>query len=318
MNQEKLSDVDETVPSSSASNSKTPASFSEEQNEMRMVALYFMDPADALSMHGEMKQMENMASVDVRLTSFSLAKALRQASCLGDGLTTGQPPTDTTGALPENGTLRYKIVPPKRQLYYAARCKGRERVGLQSESAAEDAAMAVTGNSALEAANLLRRRQKVERKLARSSASAAPHMEGYTGVPVFYCPSLHKQPPLLRRLLTGVKQEKPFFFNYEDLETAWKGMKQKQRKNREPVPDRPVDVEVFNLWDVLSSMDRQQHAVQATISSIKNPLSSLVPRRFRGNFDLQDITFVPNSDSVHYKDAISRRGNGKARLRPMR
>jgi len=319
MNQEKLSDVGETVPSSSASNSKTPTSLSEEQNEMRMVALYFMDPADALAMHGEMKQMENMASADVRLTSFSLAKALRQASCLGDGLTTGQPPTDTTGALTENGTLRYKIVPPKRQLYYAARCKGRERVGLQSESAAEDAVMAVMGNSALEAANLLRRRQKAERKLARSATSAAPHMEGYTGVPVFYCPSLHKQPPFLKRVLTGVKQEKPFFFNYEDLETAWTGMKKKQRKNRDAVPDLPVDVEVFNLWDVLSSMDRQQHAAQsASTRSAKNLLSSFVPRRFRGHFELQDITFVPNSDSVHYKDSISRRGNGKARLRPMR
>ena len=284
---------------------------------MRMVALYFLDPADALSMHGEMKQMDNMASADVRLTCFSLGKALRQSSCLGDGLTTGQPPDETTGRLTDNGTLRYKMVPPKRQLFYAARCRGRERVGLQSESAAEDAARAVTGNSALEAANLLRRRQKAERKLGSGSAgknAVAPHMEGYTGVPVFYCPHLHKQPPLLKRILTNVRQEKPFFFNYEDLERAWDGMKQRQRENA-AAPDQPVDVEVFNLWDILSSMDRQQYLVQS-----KKP--RWVPRRFarrdEASSSLLDITFVPNSDAVHYKDSISRRGNGKARLRPMR
>ena len=317
MNMEKISDTDEAIPSSSGRNSKTPSSLSEEQNEMRMVALYFLDPADALSMHGEMKQMDNMASADVRLTCFSLGKALRQSSCLGDGLTTGQPPDETTGRLTDNGTLRYKMVPPKRQLFYAARCRGRERVGLQSESAAEDAARAVTGNSALEAANLLRRRQKAERKLGSGSAgknALAPHMEGYTGVPVFYCPHLHKQPPLLKRILTNVRQEKPFFFNYEDLERAWDGMKQRQRENA-AAPDQPVDVEVFNLWDILSSMDRQQYLVQS-----KKP--RWVPRRFarrdEASSSLLDITFVPNSDAVHYKDSISRRGNGKARLRPMR
>lgn len=321
MNMERLSDLEETIPETAAA-SKTPASLSEEQNEVRMVALYFLDPADALAMHGEMKQMENMGGADVRLTGFSLAKAVRQASVLGRGLTTGQPPEPTTGRLTDGGTLRYKLVPPKRQLYYAARCRGRERVGLCGETAGEDAALAVTGNSALEAANLLRRRQRAERKLPAGgggkrtgrSAAAVPHMEGYTGIPVFYSPSLHRRPPLLKRWLTRVPQEKPFFFNYEDLVAAWEQMKGRQAKSAAAaVPDQPVDVEVFNLWDVLSSMDRQQPA------KTNNPLVEL-KRRFSSvdGDGLQDITFVPNSDAVHYKDAISRRGNGKARLRPMR
>ena len=319
MNMEKISDTEETIPSSrSSSSSKTPSSLSEEQSELRMVALYFLDPSDALSMHGEMKQMDNMAKADVRLTCFSLGKALRQASCLGDGLTTGQPPDETTGRLTDNGTLRYKMVPSKRQLYYAARCHGRERVGLQSESAAADAAAAVTGNSALEAANLLRRRQKAERKVVSNYQKSAvvPHMEGYTGVPVFYCPALHKQLPLLKRILTGVRQEKPFFFNYEDLERAWTDMKERRRRGNAPVPDQPVNVEVFNLWDVLSSMDRQQYLVRSSSKYYQRWL----PRRIfaRPSSQLLDITFVPNSDAVHYKDSISRRGNGKARLRPMR
>jgi hypothetical protein len=33
---------------------------------------------------------------------------------------------------------------------------------------------------------------------------------------------------------------------------------------------------------------------------------------------LDSITFVPSSCAIDYKEAISARGNGKARLRPMR
>jgi len=333
MNMEKLDDTAETIPdqrssiADSRSGKKKPTSSLEEQSEMRMVALYFVDPADALAMHGEMHQMENMKTADVRLTAFSLGKALRQASNLGPGLTTGQPPEPVTGIFPEHGTLRYKLVPSKKQLYYAARCTGRERVGLCSETPTQDAALAIVGNSALEAANLLRRRQKAERKFQRSSTSttSVPHMEGYTGLPVFYCPQMHRRVSLLQRLWTGVKEEKPFFFNYEDLVTAWDGMvmaqqKRKKKKSAAAAVPPPPAVEVFNLWDVLSSMDRQQQQQQAGTQH-RAWLARLVawpgrPRRRR--LSLQDITFVPNSDAVHYKDGVSRRGNGKARLKPMR
>lgn len=328
MNMEKLTDLDETVPTTSDSTKKTPSSLSEEQNEYRMVALYFMDPADALAVHGEMKQMENMQKSDIRLTAFSLAKALRQASNLGHGLPTGMAPDPLSGKLQvdDGATLRYKIVPAKRQLYYAARCIGKERVGLFAESAAEDAAAAVIGNSALEAANLARRREQRERKTPKQQqriskiARQASHMEGYSGVPVFYCAAMRKQLPLFKQVMSGARHETPLFFNFEDLQTAWSTLQQQQRKRKNQllIPERPV-VEVFNLWDVLSSLDKDK-SVRGDVWK-KDPLKALKRRLFLSKQEpptLQDITFVPNSDSVHYKDAISRRGNGKARLRPMR
>jgi hypothetical protein len=168
MSMEKLSDLEEdaTVPRVPPKKGQQTGSISEEQNEYRTVALFFMDPDDALGVHGEMKQLENMKKADMRLTAFSLSKALRHASNLGNGLLTGLPPDplDGTYKYDDGASLRYKIVPPKRQLYYAARCHGRERVGLLSENPVEDAQAAVLGNSALEGMNLVRRREKRERK----------------------------------------------------------------------------------------------------------------------------------------------------------
>jgi Tic22-like family len=320
MNMEKLTDIDETVPVTTDTTKKTPSSLSEEQNEYRMVALYFMDPSDALAVHGEMKQMENMEKSDIRLTTFSLAKALRQASNLGHGLPTGMAPDPLSGKLQvdDGAALRYKIVPAKRQLYYAARCIGKERVGLFSESATEDAVTAVIGSSAIEAANLARRREKRERKTPKQAKNAmqaaASHMDGYSGVPVFYCERLHKQLPVLKQILSGTRHETPLFFNYEDLVSAWETMRQHSTKQR--IPEKPV-VEVFNLWDVLTSMDKDKY-VRGDWK--KDPVNALKRRLFltKEPPTLQDVTFVPNSASVHYKDSISRRGNGKARLRPMR
>lgn len=317
LNMEKLVDLDETIPETTVSKtSKTLASISDEQNEIRMVALYYLDPADAIATHGEMKQMEQMKQADIRVTTFSLAKALRQASNLGGGLTTGQPPDATTGQFTEQGTLRYKLVPSKKQLFYAARCIGRQRVGLCSDSANEDAALAITGNSALDAANLLRRRQKAESKFMTDKGNnVAPHMEGYTGVPIFYSPSMQRRPPILKRILTGVAQEKVFFFNYEDLQMAWNAIRDRKNPKDSSVLQ---DVEVFNLWDVLSSMDRQQLPARTSNHPLKSATQYLFRPKPAARYSLLDITFVPNSDAVQYKDSISRRGNGKARLRPMR
>lgn len=337
MNMEKLTDLDETVPTTTASDSskKAPTSLSEEQAEYRMVALYFMDPSDALAVLGEMKQMENMEKSDIRITSFSLSKALRQASNLGYGLPTGMALDPATGALPmdDGGALRYKIVPPKRQLYYAARCAGKERVGLWSTAtvaangakstplSSEDAITAILGNSALEAANLARRRDKRERKTKRAALpvaqAKAAHMEGYTGVPVFYCSELQRRLPFVKQVTTGCRQETPLFFNYEDLQTAWASMKERKAFQKGSiVPLEPV-VEVFNLWDVLVSMDLDK-SVRGDWK--RDPVAALKRRLFltKEEPSLQDITFVPNSASVLYKDEVSRRGNSKARLRSMR
>ena len=172
MNMEKLTDIDE-APGGDGSNvvsNKDPnslRSISEEQNEYRTVTLYFMDPDDALAAHAELKQMEQMKKSDIRITSSSLGKALRSAANLGNGLPTGYPIEPLTGnlkAVEEGGSLRHKIMPDKRQLFYAARCIGKERVGFFGENAAEDAATAVLGNSAIEAMQLIRRRDKRERK----------------------------------------------------------------------------------------------------------------------------------------------------------
>lgn len=321
MNMEKLSDLDEVVPTDSSS-SKTPQSISEEQNEYRTVVLYFLDPDDALGVHSEMKQMENMDKADLRLTTFSLAKALRQASNLGRGLVTGLPPDPLDGNLKydEGASLRYKIVPPKRQLYYAARCIGKERVGLFGEAGSDDAQAAVMGNSALEGLNLIRRREKRERKTPKSKTPAqlaSAHMEGYTGIPVFFAPTFRRRHPLIKRLLTGCQYETPLFFNYEDMMDAWQTLK--SRKWLKKLPDVPENVEVFNLWDVLTSMDRDIYANKPKLLSLEyllKPIRKRISQHQKPG--LEDITFVPSSRAVRYKEVISARGNGKARLRPMR
>jgi hypothetical protein len=325
LNMEKRSDMDMDQDGNREAISKLSStqSITDESSEYRTVCLYFMDPDDALGVHGEMKQMDGMDSADLRLTSFSLAKALRQASNLGGGLLTGQPPDALTGELPSDsgGSLRYKIVPPKRQLFYAARCIGRERVGLFSDNPSEDAMAAVLGSSAIERMNLERRRARKERKSTRTKKTpmqaANAHMEGNTGIPVFWNPQMQKKLPLLKRLMTGVQYEMPMFFNYEDMMEAWRTLKTRNKKKS--VPDEPTGVEVFNLMDLLTSIDRDALATKRQ-QSIQNKILKPFVDRFVPQVgpDLQHVTFIPSSRSINYKEAISARGNGKCRLRPMR
>eukprot|EP00523_Entomoneis_sp_CCMP467_P002384 CAMPEP_0168756372 /NCGR_PEP_ID=MMETSP0724-20121128/20577_1 /TAXON_ID=265536 /ORGANISM="Amphiprora sp., Strain CCMP467" /LENGTH=400 /DNA_ID=CAMNT_0008805069 /DNA_START=20 /DNA_END=1222 /DNA_ORIENTATION=+ len=326
MNMEKLNDLDETIPTDSISTKRDneDQAVIDDANEYRTVVLYFMDQDDALAVHGEMKQMENMAKQDLRITCFSLGKALRQAGNLGNGLPTGSPPDELTGEMKtpqEGGTLRYKVVPPKRQLYYAARCIGKERVGLFNGNPAEDAQMAVFGNAAIESQNLMRRREKRERKTSQKFSPMQLqnlHMNGYTGIPVFYAPEMKRVPPLLKRVLTGTKHEVPLFFNYEDMVDAWDKLRQCNAKN--PIPETPSNVEVFNLWDVLTSMDRdafKKEQQTTRMQSILKPFQKRLPSK-DSTLDLEHVTFVPSSRTSLYKEAISARGNGKARLRPMR
>jgi hypothetical protein len=361
LNMERLTDNDETVPpsvetdlfggksSSSSSSSSTSSTttrrtaqeiessleaLSDEQSEVRLVGLYFTDVDDAVAMQCEMKQLDNLKEADIRVSAFSLAKAIRQASVLGGGITTGAPLDDKTGRFTgTDGRLRYKIVPSKRQLYYAARCLGKERVGLCGASANEDALLSVMGNDALEGMNLRRRTAKrdaqrlqgASAKLSSKNSKNNPSpgvvvnntnninnskkndnpMEGYCGIPVFTCANLQKR--------KFGRTEQPFFMNYEDLLDAWEKCRGKppsphhNNNNEDPstttatpaaaAPAPPV-VEVFNLMDVLTSMDRE--------------IGNSNDRR------LHRITFVPNSRAVAYKERITSTGNGKARLRPMR
>lgn len=318
LNMERLTDQDEAVQSFDKS---------DEQSEYRSVALFFLDPDDALAVHGEMSQMESMAQADIRITSCSLSKALRQASSLGNGMLTGFPPDPLTGkikSVQEGGSLRYKIVPPKRQLYYAARCRGRERVGLFADNASDNAEAAVIGNSALEAINLTQRREKVERKIPKKRSSLAmanAHMDGYLGIPVFYAPNLERKVPRLKQLISGVSRETPLFFNYEDLEDAWAVMRKRSGKVKGlEVPGKPFNVEVFNLWDVVTSMEREAWTQKQTAAlkdfALDAVKSRVLPPKDEPGID--SITFVPSSRSIYYKEGITARGNGKARLRPMR
>lgn len=322
MNMEKLTDLDET-PGGDGSNvvsNKNPnslRSISEEQNEYRTVTLYFMDPDDALAVHAELKQMEQMTKSDIRITSNSLGKALRAAANLGNGLPTGYPIEPLSGNLKsveEGGSLRHKIMPDKRQLFYAARCVGKERVGFFGENAAEEAATAVLGNSAVEAMQLLRRRDKRERKTTPKPKTVLEaqntHMDGYIGIPVFCAQGMSRQHPKLKQIISGNRQETPMFFNYEDLQDAWAKMK----KRNPGIPDEPV-VEVFNLWDVLTSMEKD--AWKEKKGSAKMDIITPLRKRFgkKEQPGMGDITFVPSSRAIDYKEAISARGNGKARLK---
>ncbi|KAG7370249.1 Tic22-like family protein [Nitzschia inconspicua] len=341
MNMEKL-DLDDIMKSDEvdlddvASGKATLAS---DSNQYRTISLYYMDPDDALSAHAEFLQMEQMSKADIRVTTVSLAKALRSAANLGNGLLTGQPIDYKTGKVlstREGGSLRHKIMPPKKQLFYAARCYGKERVGLfgtsgssQDSSARELAVTAVLGNSALSLRNLQRRQAKRDRKIKTAPKTTWEaqygHMDGQLGIPVFYARGMERQHPLWKGLVSGHRRETPLFFNYEDLERAWKKTRSKDK------PEEPT-VEVFNLWDVLTSMDKEQdrqriqsarlpitkRALQAVTKPLQRRLSALPTSNNKHPLDLDSITFVPSSDACLYKESITARGNGKARLRPMR
>jgi hypothetical protein len=155
---------------------------------------------------------------------------------------------------------------------------------------------------------------------------------------VFYEPQLVRRVSWAKRLASGAQHEVPLFFNYEDLEAAWARVRARARfKSR--IPIKPPAVEVFNLWDVLTSIDRG--ARQRRDVMRKDPKQYLLePLRKRfapgrrlsaspgagagsgaaggGGAGLDQIVFVPPSRSVAYKEAMSARGNGKCRLRPMR
>ena len=131
-------------------------------------------------------------------------------------------------------------------------------------------------------------------------------MEGYLGIPVFYSPHIRKKLPIVKRILSGNTFETPLFFNYEDLDRTWKNMRKKD-------PDSQLDPEVFNLWDLLTTMDKRGIGKPTKMRDM-NPLQSIKSRFQSKEPGLEHITFVPSSRSVDYKDSISVKGNSKARL----
>ena len=333
------------------------SSLGSEDSQYRTISLYYMDPDDAIGAHAEFKQMDGMKEADVRITSVSLAKALRSAANLGRGLLTGQPIDAHKGTvLPtkEGGSLRHKIMPPKKQLFYAARCHGKERIGLFSKSDSssgsdrdsryEHAVAAVIGNAALAYRNSQRKQAIRDRKLAYRPKSQLEadyqHMDGHLGIPVFYAPGMERRRSRVKSLVSGSqRKEIPLFFNYEDLQEAWQKTKPLGGDKDTYLANKPPEVEVFNLFDVLTSMEKEQARKQQKFEALKpqdkliKALSHPFANRWKNmcgtkqgssnnaNDDeslLDALVFIPSSDACTYKEKITARGDGKARLRPMR
>mmetsp|Transcript_17284 Transcript_17284/g.35203 ORF Transcript_17284/g.35203 Transcript_17284/m.35203 type:complete len:436 (+) Transcript_17284:206-1513(+) len=344
---------DDNAPDSDISKFKRGQTQKENIQDVRPVSLYFMDEHDAISLADEMKQMKHMKDSDIRITSTSLGKAVRQASNLGRGLPTGQPIDDVTGkmlSMEDGGSLRHKIVPSRRELFYAARCWGRERVGHFGEKREEDAELALQPPDVIEGNKMAVRRNRAkakgknkkkgegeaeeteESRLRREYA----HMEGGVGLPVFYGEGLVKKPPVLKRLFGKEKawatsSLTPLYFSYEDLMRDWKVMRERsQNKNR--IPEKPFKVEVFNLMDVVTSLDKEQWKMErrAELRRVKKGWVGKIPvvhRFVKGGLKgdgngvrsgLERIVFVPSSLGMQAKERISAYGNRKARLRSMR
>ena len=345
----------------SASDQDDMAKFSrvqqkDDMQDTRPIALYFMDEHDARALADEMKQMKHMKGSDLRITCTSLGKAVRQASNLGNGLPTGQPIEETTGkmlSMDEGGSLRHKIVPSKRELFYAARCAGRERVGCFGDSAQEDADLLLQPQDVIEAnkmgsrrkatknaANRMKKARQLEKEgLVESDEDRLrreyAHMEGQVGLPVFSCDGLMKKPPMIRRMVQGAKAWStssltPLYFSYEDLIHDWSEMRNKSA-SKEKIPETPPNVEVYNMVDIVTSIDKEQWKRERRAELVRERKGYLgkIPvlhRLYKGgstaaagaNTGLEKVVFVPSSLGIQAKERISCNGNGKARLRPMR
>jgi hypothetical protein len=324
----------------------------DDMQDTRPVCLYFMDEHDARALADEMKQMKHMKDGDLRITCTTLAKAVRQASHLGRGLPTGQPINEETGkmlTMDEGGSLRHKIVPSKRELFYAARCYGRERVGFFSDDANEDAELMLQPNDVIEGSKMAARRKAESNTKARiASAKKAQKeglmeseenrikreygmMEGQVGLPVFYADGLVKRPSLSKRLLQGAKaltssSSTPLYFSYQDLLKDWSAMREKAA-DKSKIPESP-SVEVFNMLDVVTSIDKDQWKSErrAELQRDRKGIIGKLPvvHHFFGksapvaHSGLERVVFVPASLGVQAKERISSAGNRKARLRPMR
>jgi len=356
MNMEKVGndeapDIDKDVL---ADDAEDATGVGNEENVYRQISLYYMDPEDAVGAHAEFKQMEGMRDGDVRITSVSLAKALRCASHMGRGLLTGQPINAHKGTvLPqrEGGSLRHKIMPPKKQIYYAARCYGRERIGLfgtgedeksEQDSREEQAVSAVVGNQALAYRNAVRTQAIADRKIAYKPKNQLEadyeHMDGKLGIPVFYAPGMERRRSRIKSLISGAhRKEIPLFFNYEDLQDAWQKTRPLSGDKDKGLPMEAPNVEVFNLWDVLTSMDKEQEKKRQAMTAMRpqDRLLKAISHPFLQRWKnvgpesassstaeqddvLDSLVFIPSSDACTYKEKLSAQGSAQCRLKPMR
>ena len=298
----------------------------------RTTALYFSDPDDAQLLVDEMKQMGNgMDRADIRVMATSLGRAVRQASGLGHGLPTGQPFNELNGRM-ENNAIRYKIVPSRRELYYAAtRCLGKERVGLFGDSREDDVESALYSPRELAEARAAKGATAAVKRQSKKGAESSVRrqwrsMRGQTGIPVFYAEGM-------KRKVGKNDEEIPLFLSYEDLRSSWDNMAKSKNIENVEIPKKPPRVEVFNFMDIVVAMEhsqwRKRDALNKALNKVhSNPwVQNMLPARFIaarnnvpkiGDDDIDKIVFIPSSRTIQFKERTSKLGNGKARLRPMR
>jgi len=288
----------------------------EEELPRRAVALFFTDESDAQSMVNEMKQMgTGMKNADIRITATNMARALRQSTVLGKGLSTG----GLTAMGKTDGQLRYKIVPSSRELYYASKCDGKQRLGFSEDMITEPPrwTSSLVGDraemlemEALIKGNKSKKEQEEEEKMNEKYA-AYDHMKGKTGVPVFYAEGMRH----LKGIPGRKKAEVPMFFSYEDLLESWGHMRKKTLEGSmdADIPEVPK-VEVYNYLDIITSIDKIQQRSEKVAWKDRLNLKKSAPTLT----ELESVNFIPSSRSVTYKETLSAVGNGKSRLRPMR
>lgn len=320
----------------------------EQLEKSQQVGLYFIDQEDALRFRDEMMQMEQMEGADMRVTVSSLGKAMSHAVNLNGGLPTGQPIDPMTGKLKspsDGGSLRYKIVPPKRELFYAARCQGKERVGLFGLNALEDAGDMIRPMHATGAKLLSMKKSAAERNRKRRVSGEEDtedairkeyaHMEGSVGIPVFHCEELRRYSNFKQGVLKQNRTpEIPLFFSYDDLVESWEVVRDRLKDKAKTVvmPEKPT-VEVYNLIDVVTSIDRKKWQANRSSEVRRNKFLGNIPimGKYIGRggssseeFDklssgLEQIVFIPSSRSARFKEKVTKLGNSKVRnLRPMR
>ena len=284
-------------------------------------ALYFMDEEDAKALLDEFLNMKNER--DARIMTTTLARAMRQAANI-KGVPTGQLTVD--GAIQ---VMYYKIVPSTKEMFYANKLPGRENLamtGVEDEfliqeriigSTGEDSKGAGEQNSMMpgreyqDETGTKSVRQKAKKRVGPYRKRHAEILQenslsGKEGIPAFFVEGLQFKSK--GSFLPGRQKsvDTPLFLSYNDCVNAWKEMRNSlsvEDKTRIPVSP---NVEVFNLVDVVSSIERD---------IIRRNWSKEEQKNKSG---LESIVFVPSSKSVQFVDGITARGNGKARLRDMR
>ena len=284
-------------------------------------ALYFLDEDDAKAMLDEFLNMKDER--DARIMSTSFSRAMRQAANI-NGVPTGQLTVD--GAIQ---LMYYKIVPSTKELFYASKLSGRENLamtGVEDEfiiqerivGSVKDDEKSKDAGDPMMPARLTANDSSVKELRQKAKKRAGPfrkrhgeilqekNMMGREGIPAFFVEGMQFQAK--NSFIPGRQKslDTPMFLSYNDCVNAWKEMRNKlSPEEKAKIPLSPK-VEVFNLVDVVASIDKD---------TIRRKSSK---DEYKTKSGLESIVFVPSSKSIKFVEGITARGNGKARLPDMR